>query len=275
MKLTNFIVDVGRPVAYYPSLKKITFSTTGSILLCQFLYWSDKTDDGWFYKTTEELEEETGLSYDEQKTARQKLKELNLISEQYKRLDHQLWFKVNQEVLNERWELVGGKTTKPIQKQEVQKTPKTVRVKKEEVIQEVPAVNKTEKPPKKDFVDLIIDQREWPGFKKDQLKLNIQSQIKMRLHMNPEGKKWNEFIDYVADRTINHKESVEKFIEWLITTDNYKPEYWSPQRMMIMWPQAFVKKTLDKKNTFVVKLPEVKEEEYVPMPSRIGKKSIE
>ena len=72
MKLSQFLTDVGRPVAYHPKLKKITGSTTATILLCQFIYWRGKESnkDGWLYKDSDEIEEETGLTYNEQKTAR-------------------------------------------------------------------------------------------------------------------------------------------------------------------------------------------------------------
>jgi hypothetical protein len=105
MKLTDFMSDIGRPVAYYPNLKKITGSTTATILLCQFIYWRGKEydADGWLYKTAEEIEAETGLSYNEQKTARAALKEAGLIEEHYARLDHQMKFRVNLDAVNDKW----------------------------------------------------------------------------------------------------------------------------------------------------------------------------
>lgn len=105
MKLTDYITGIGRPVAYYPNLKKITGSTTATILLCQFLYWRGKEYDanGWLYKTSEEIESETGLSYNEQKTARAALKEAGLLEEHYARLDHQMKFRVNLDAVNDKW----------------------------------------------------------------------------------------------------------------------------------------------------------------------------
>ena len=72
MKLTDFLQDVGRPVAYYPSMRKITGSTNATILLCQLIYWCGKQRDpnGWIYKSVDEVEEEIvsirdlGLSLD-------------------------------------------------------------------------------------------------------------------------------------------------------------------------------------------------------------------
>lgn len=105
MKLTDFLQDIGRPVAYYPGLKKITGSTTATILLCQFIYWRGKesSGDGWLYKTSQEIEDETGLTYNEQKTARAVLVKVGLIQEHYARLDHQLKFMVNLDAINEKW----------------------------------------------------------------------------------------------------------------------------------------------------------------------------
>lgn len=105
MKLSEYLHNIGRQVAYYPQLRLITGSTTATILLCQFIYWRGKESDpnGWLYKSIEEIEEETGLSKHEQKTARIKLKESKLLEEYYARLDHQLWFRVDLERLNELW----------------------------------------------------------------------------------------------------------------------------------------------------------------------------
>jgi len=105
MKLTDFIQDAGRPVAFYPSLRRITGSTTATLFLCQLIYWKGKEADadGWIYKTSEEMEAETGLSYNEQKTARANLKDAGLIEEHYARLDHKLKFRLNFDTINEKW----------------------------------------------------------------------------------------------------------------------------------------------------------------------------
>ena len=62
MKLSDYLVGVGRPIAYYPGLRKLTGSTNVTIFLCQFVYWTGKGDneDGWIYKTSDEIEAETG-----------------------------------------------------------------------------------------------------------------------------------------------------------------------------------------------------------------------
>lgn len=105
MKLSDFITDIGRPVAFYPGLKRVTKSTTATILLCQFIYWIGKGEakDGSVYKTSKELENETGLTYEEQKTARARLKEIGLLTEKYARLDHTVYFKIDTNKLDALW----------------------------------------------------------------------------------------------------------------------------------------------------------------------------
>lgn len=105
MKLTDFLDEVGRPVAYYPKLRRLTGSTNATMLLCQFIYWRGKeiSEGGWLYKTAEDIEDETGLSYEEQRTARKRLKSLELIEEKYDRLNHRMYFRLNIKEINRQW----------------------------------------------------------------------------------------------------------------------------------------------------------------------------
>lgn len=114
MKLSDFLVGVGRPVAYYPSLTKITGGATATILVCQLLYWTDKQQDpdGWIYKTQKELTEETGLSRYEQEGARTKLRDAGLLEEQRKGVPARLYYRVNLEALNAAWETATTHTNK-------------------------------------------------------------------------------------------------------------------------------------------------------------------
>lgn len=98
----------GRPVAYYPSLAKHVGGVNAAIFLCQLLYWDDKAQDQLLgvYKSSEEWEVETGLSYREQATARNKLKERGLIVETHKRLQHRIYFKINSERLDQIGDLI-------------------------------------------------------------------------------------------------------------------------------------------------------------------------
>ena len=106
MKLSETLEGIGKPVAYYPNLRVITKSTSATVFLCQFIYWIGKETlkDNWIYKTAEEITKETGLSYDEQKTARKNLVDVGLLEEKYQRIEHRMLFKVNKDKLDELWE---------------------------------------------------------------------------------------------------------------------------------------------------------------------------
>ena len=66
-----------RPIAYYPVYRQITGSTTAGILLSQLMFWFGKQDK--FYKTDEEIREETLLTEWELKTAKSALKKVGFI----------------------------------------------------------------------------------------------------------------------------------------------------------------------------------------------------
>jgi hypothetical protein len=72
-----------------------------AILLSQFLYWQKRTknDDGWFYNTQTELEEQTGLSVDAQQTARKQLIKLGVLEEKRVGIPSVLNYRLNLESL--------------------------------------------------------------------------------------------------------------------------------------------------------------------------------
>lgn len=102
MRFTNVLRSLGGPVAYYPGLAKHVGGVKPAIFLCQMIYWSDKTENELgVYKSVEEWEEETGLSYREQVTARKELVERGLIIETAKRIEHRIYFLLNEDLLDE------------------------------------------------------------------------------------------------------------------------------------------------------------------------------
>jgi len=105
MKLTDFLEDIGRPVAYYPSLVKVTGSVGAAILLCQLIYWRGREADpeGWIYKTQAEISEETGLTRFEQEGARKLLKEKGILREKFSGVPRKLYFSISLERVNEEW----------------------------------------------------------------------------------------------------------------------------------------------------------------------------
>ena len=106
MKLSDFLSDVGRPVAFYPSLVKALEDRNEAIFICQMAYWRGKGDnkDDWIYKTADEIEEETSLTYKEQINVRSGLKKKKLLKERYARTEHKMYFRVGWDEVNLIWE---------------------------------------------------------------------------------------------------------------------------------------------------------------------------
>lgn len=93
---------VGHPVAYFPKLGSYLDSVTAGVFLCQMIYWHDKaTSELGVYKSSEEITNETGLTYREQATARKKLVALGLIEEKNKRLEHRIYFLFKPDVFDD------------------------------------------------------------------------------------------------------------------------------------------------------------------------------
>src|SRR3990172_2452629 len=69
MNITDLL---DRPIAYHRVFVTLTGSVKAAILLSQAMYWQKRARqvDGWWYKTAEEWQEETGLTRHEQDTAR-------------------------------------------------------------------------------------------------------------------------------------------------------------------------------------------------------------
>lgn len=67
-----------RPVVFYPLYRDITGSITSGIVLSQLMYWFSKMDK--FYKTDCEILKETGLSENELRGAKNRIKKLAFIS---------------------------------------------------------------------------------------------------------------------------------------------------------------------------------------------------
>jgi hypothetical protein len=286
MKLTNYILDLGRAVAYYPGLKKVTGSTTATILLCQFLYWSSKMKDSWIYKTADEIEEETGLTYNEQKTARKTLVDLKLLSEEFKRLDHTSRYKINQEELNNQWENVTGEKAETVEHialsvpsipsiPSAPSLPAAGTIEAEFIKPQVPqiTVKRSDGEKRGDMVDGVLSAIGSPGMVKMNIKLVIKRKIEKTLHINTDSKKWEDFIEFVYGKQEREGEPIDRFLDWAIK-EGFNPIYWTPEKMKTLYPQAFVDmNNMGKpRENFVEKLPEREEEKTIaPMPRDIGR----
>ncbi len=96
MKPSESLRVAGRPIAYYPKLAKPLGGVNAAILFGHFFYWHDKTQhELGIYRTAEEIEIETGLSVQEQRTARAKLRERGVLVETEKRIEHRIYYKLN------------------------------------------------------------------------------------------------------------------------------------------------------------------------------------
>ena len=92
----------GKPIAYFPQLAKPLGGSNASILFSHFFYWSDKGESELgIYRTAQEIEEETGLSVQEQRTARAKLRERGILIETEKRIEHRIYYRLDLDVFDE------------------------------------------------------------------------------------------------------------------------------------------------------------------------------
>ena len=78
---------LGRHIAFHRRLVDLTASVKAALLLSQTIYWTRHGRDivrtgGWFHKTSEQWEMETGLSAREQASARDALRALMILHEQ-------------------------------------------------------------------------------------------------------------------------------------------------------------------------------------------------
>ncbi|MBV7434515.1 hypothetical protein KRX19_05685 [Cardiobacteriaceae bacterium TAE3-ERU3] len=98
MSFFQMLKTVGRPIGYYPKLAKPLGGANAVILFSHFMYWEGKVDrELGIYKSAAEIEKETGLTVQEQRTARKKLRERGLLVETERRIEHRIYFKLNEQ----------------------------------------------------------------------------------------------------------------------------------------------------------------------------------
>jgi hypothetical protein len=109
MQLTEL---AGSAVAVYPAFRRVLgLSASVAQFLSQAVYWTEKTNDGWFYKTESEWEEEIGLSNKEVRTARRCLAQIQLLSEVRKGVPAKMHFRIDTELL---LGYLSGETSLPV-----------------------------------------------------------------------------------------------------------------------------------------------------------------
>lgn len=102
----SLIQLLDRPIAYQPAFAqlragKVKSGPTAAVLLSQFVYWHNRMDGEWMYKTREDIKKETGLSRDEQETARKRLIALGVLQEELRGVPATLHYKINTERLEQ------------------------------------------------------------------------------------------------------------------------------------------------------------------------------
>lgn len=238
-----------RPIAYNPSFRRITSSAVAGIFLSQAWYWSKrhKEDDGWFYKTGKEWEEETGLTRSEQETARKHCARVGVLEQKRKGIPATMYYRVKKERV---YELLGLQFAEP-QQTGSDDLPKFAEPQQSDGYSNINKETETPPttPPSIDLeevkaeanikVDAFLMLSQSPGMKKQARVDSILSYIGGKLRINATSRKWEQFAKFVDDRQQNFNESVEVFINWLISQPKFDAKFWPPNRMEEFWPQAF------------------------------------
>ena len=88
-----------RPIAFHRCFVRLGIGMTGAVMLSQAIYWSKRTtnSEGWFHKSIEEWEEETGLTRFEQETAKRNLK--GILEIERRGIPARLYFRIDWNVL--------------------------------------------------------------------------------------------------------------------------------------------------------------------------------
>lgn len=123
MRVADVLRELGRPIAYYPFLARYLGGVNAAVFFCQIFYWQDKaTSELGVHKTSAELESETGLSYEEQRSARASLRASGVLIETEKRIEHKIYFRVDEDALEQI--LAAGPSTKKPRKPRAAKSKK-------------------------------------------------------------------------------------------------------------------------------------------------------
>lgn len=100
MNIADFL---DRPIAFQRAFVSFGAGITGALMLSQALYWSKRTDDedGWFYKTMEDWEAETGMTRSEQESARKRLVKAGVLEEKRQGVPCRLFYRVSYSAIAE------------------------------------------------------------------------------------------------------------------------------------------------------------------------------
>ncbi|WHP32819.1 conserved phage C-terminal domain-containing protein [Trabulsiella odontotermitis] len=93
-----------RPIAYNPAFAKlkagkVKAGPVAAVFLSQLVYWHNRMDGGWMYKTQADITSETALTRDEQETARKRLIVLGVLEEDRRGVPATMHYRINTERL--------------------------------------------------------------------------------------------------------------------------------------------------------------------------------
>ena len=270
LKLSDFVFDVGRPVAYYPQFKHITGSTVATVFLCQMLYWTKITLGDWLYKSMDEWTEETGLSDQEQRTARKHLTEKGILIEKWDNINKQMFYRLDIRKLNEIWDNISGGhsdfTRLIIEKFDrdmketpyvkptyfVEEEPVTTLEEQESEIKRIAAQRKLKSDVAKKGDGVDMELLSMPSVK-NSIKLGIiLSHIEQRLGIIAQDARWKAFAKFALQRKELYGEDIRTFTTYA-ANNGFDPIYWSPEKCKTVWAKAFVN---NKEDYSVPELPE-------------------
>ena len=121
--MSTIIQLLDRPIAYNPAFAKLKVGKVkagpvAAVFLSQMVYWHNRMDGGWMYKTQANITSETALTRDEQETARKRLIALGVLEEDLRGVPATMHYRINAE----RLEALLVETTKPAKKVSQDKT---------------------------------------------------------------------------------------------------------------------------------------------------------
>ncbi|EDS5484522.1 hypothetical protein JHG98_001168 [Salmonella enterica] len=121
--MTALIQLLDRPIAYNPAFAKlkagkVKAGPVAAVFLSQMVYWHNRMEGGWMYKTQADISSETALTRDEQETARKRLVALGVLEEARRGVPATMHYRINPE----RLEALLLETTKPVKNSSQNKT---------------------------------------------------------------------------------------------------------------------------------------------------------
>lgn len=92
-----------RPIAFHPIFSRVAGGATAGLFLSQLFYWTGRgaDPDGWIYKEAKDFQAETTLTVDEQRTARRKLRNLQVLKEERRGLNPTIFYRLDMERMAE------------------------------------------------------------------------------------------------------------------------------------------------------------------------------